>query len=789
MKNSYLLGIFYFMFLFIGVTCFSQTGYVTIQGRQFKDGEGNNFNPVVCNYVVDVVTPSGSVNDFSTSYISPEGGYGISPGYECDEANCNDYLLADFNEILKLGFNTVRIMGVRPLFYTQGQTWTCWDSITTYTFSSSGFYIEAHPHDSLVLGTCAGEAFYLVNGTDANSQVLFEHIRNILLVASQANYQGKKLKVILITGGAAEQYYNEDYTNSYDTYLSALTTYLTTNLTSVERETLIAYDLFNEPGFCWAYWSRWPYVWNGEPTKEHVCKSFRMWNKTIKDIDPSYLITVGGWADGDIFDFDPNILALDFYSLHIYPLPKDFEGTDPVDKYKNEVNRIKARYYWCKNNLSLPWIIGETGFQANDLGGQGFIDGSELQQQQYAFETLNDVWKCEGSGYSWWTYQDEFFNPWSYAYFGIITNGEVPNNVREKPVSQVFENFPAPVPSCNCECPEDPQDPHPQHSTYFDPFEHSYYAYINNLQSSFTNTISGTVLNEAGDPIKDAVIVGTSYLKPGRSNTDPPYLDSHYTFSESNGVFHLIPYNYVSVEHPELHLYNYIYDMQISALGSERQARTTNNVFPDGYMTFPSIEEGTTGETFQLKQPIYNSNYNNIEVHASEHRDLSALSVLTGANINYEPGSSGDITARIEVRIVEESKFSGEVHLFNTPTFLDCDFLSAFYDVPHANELKKQESISSDKFIELSFNRDKENINFSVYPNPNDGIFSVTICDSGEMNSMYQIKIFNLIGSLIYQTEEDSRLFTVNLSSLPQGIYTIQVDNKTSLGSKKLIIN
>jgi hypothetical protein len=28
------------------------------------------------------------------------------------------------------------------------------------------------------------------------------------------------------------------------------------------------------------------------------------------------------------------------------------------------------------------------------------------------------------------------------------------------------------------------------------------------------------------------------------------------------------------------------------------------------------------------------------------------------------PGSSGDITARIEVRLVEESTLSGEVHLF-----------------------------------------------------------------------------------------------------------------------------
>ena len=606
--------------------------------------------------------------------------------------------------------------------------------------------------------TCSGEAFHLVSGTDANSQILFEHIRNILLIASKANYQGKKLKVILITGGAGsiqktQQYYNESYRYLYDTYLSALTTYLKTNLTGPERETLMAYDLFNEPGFCWAYWSRWPYVGDGEPTKEHVCQSFRMWYNSIKSIDQNYLITVGGWADGDIFDFDPNILALDFYSLHIYPEPRSFEGTDPVEKYQNQINRIKGRYYWCKNNISLPWIIGETGFQANDLGGQGFIDGSELQQQQYAFETLNDVWKCEGSGYSWWTYQDEFFNPWSYAYFGIITNGEVPNNVREKPVSQVFENFPDPVPSCNCECPEDPQDPHPQHSTYFDPFEHSYYAYINNLQSSFTNTISGLVLNDAGKPITDAVIVGTSYLEPGAS-PDNPILDFHYTFSGSDGVFHLIPYNYVN-NYP-----NNIYSMQISAPGSERQARGN---FPHSPI-YPPIQEGSNGEIFQLKQPVYGSIFNNIVVHSSEHRDLSALSYLIGSNINYESGSFGDITAVIEVRLVEESTLSGEVHLFNTPTFIDCDYFSTFPDAPHANELKKQESISLDKFIELSFNMNNDNLNFSVYPNPNDGIFSVSIIDRGEMNNIYQVKIFNLLGNLIYQTEVDIRLFSINLS-------------------------
>jgi hypothetical protein len=137
---------------------------------------------------------------------------------------------------------------------------------------------------------------------------------------------------------------------------------------------------------------------------------------------------------------------------------------------------------------------------------------------------------------------------------------------------------------------------------------------------------------------------------------------------------------------------------------------------------------------------------------------------------------------------VEESRLAGEAHLFNTPTFIDCDFLGTFYDAPHVNELKKQESISLDKFIELSFDKDKDNFNFSVYPNPNDGTFSVTISDRGEMNSLYQVKIFSLLGGLIYQTGENSRLFTVNLSGLPQDIYTIQVANKTNLRSKKLII-
>jgi hypothetical protein len=123
----------YFLF---GGNSFGQ--FVTLEGRQFKDENGNNYYPIVCNYIVEYVTPS-NPDDFLSTFISPYKNYGNSGAYECDcISTCNTKLLTDFNEILRLGFNTVRIMGLSPIYHPLNYYWRCWDDNLHWTCTSAG---------------------------------------------------------------------------------------------------------------------------------------------------------------------------------------------------------------------------------------------------------------------------------------------------------------------------------------------------------------------------------------------------------------------------------------------------------------------------------------------------------------------------------------------------------------------------------------------------------------------------------------------------------------------------
>ncbi len=87
----------------------------------------------------------------------------------------------------------------------------------------------------------------------------------------------------------------------------------------------------------------------------------------------------------------------------------------------------------------------------------------------------------------------------------------------------------------------------------------------------------------------------------------------------------------------------------------------------------------------------------------------------------------------------------------------------------------------------------EENVftDFMIYPNPNSGQFTVEMncCGSGNL----AVKIFNQLGQQVYRT--DSKLIddyfkqNINLSEHAPGIYLIQIESKTSLVSRKVVVN
>ena len=78
------------------------------------------------------------------------------------------------------------------------------------------------------------------------------------------------------------------------------------------------------------------------------------------------------------------------------------------------------------------------------------------------------------------------------------------------------------------------------------------------------------------------------------------------------------------------------------------------------------------------------------------------------------------------------------------------------------------------------------NVSFNVFPNPNNGTFSIVL--QGNYGS-YVLRLTNLLGQTI-DTKEITNTVTDYTNQLPSGIYVLSIieDNKT-VATKKIVIN
>jgi len=84
-----------------------------------------------------------------------------------------------------------------------------------------------------------------------------------------------------------------------------------------------------------------------------------------------------------------------------------------------------------------------------------------------------------------------------------------------------------------------------------------------------------------------------------------------------------------------------------------------------------------------------------------------------------------------------------------------------------------------------------ESIDFTVYPNPNEGLFSALI--NSAVESAFTIEMYDLTGVMIYRSDEFiakgriSRL--LDIQSLPSGIYSVILRGNDQVLVRKVVIN
>ncbi len=735
----------------IGFSASAQSNDVTLEGKQFRLN-GANFYPRVLNYSVELVY--GNVNN-TGFFISPEHSYNIGNGFECNnELDCKtNYLQTDFNHIAGMGFNTVRISGIRPHF----------DLTTNKLFlSASNVNFDTSTHPKLEMNPNS-----LV--PDADRDLLLSYYKEILEVANNTQNditnQPQPLKVIFVIAGDISSY-DFDERTAFEEFIKTLATYISSNLATVNnRNALLAYDLINEPD----------YHVRPRKTKQEACEMIGKWYKACKDFDPFRLVTVGLFTFEDAFSFDPSIIKMDFASVHGYTdYRKDFEDRSQPNIQQRIRDRTVIKYFWMRENSSVPWIVGETGFPttndpdwfAHDMPGDMSTD-----QVEFAKFTQNAVCSCGGSGYSWWIYQDvHYVDPPNYVdnYYGLLYRDNAPSLAAEKDVvNDGFRNFTPTVGPC----PLDYSPLYDASKLYYNPFQHP---------PSINETITGTIKDQDGNPIKNAVIAGNTDLGTNQS-TGKTLSDLHYTFSDENGYFEIIPYDYNS----DYSGGGNIIDLFISSAGAERIAFKNSSIAGNPPVPQPNSNPTITLERIKFS---YDNVISNITIPYGEIRNLKGYNSLTVSDITVQSGATSDIIARNEVNILKEfsTENGSEVHIFCEETAADCnDYIN--YSMPIVQKTMYTASQNEMKTREIEVQFKSSISKLKVSPNPSTGFFLVELLNN-DLLDINSLDVIDILGRKVLNLSVNAKKVEVDLTIHPKGVYFLNAYTSKGKIISKIVV-
>ncbi|MBN8701499.1 MAG: hypothetical protein J0M08_00390 [Bacteroidetes bacterium] len=302
------------------------------------------FFPVILNYIVS------SQTDGNDIWPAPSGSYksdSIS-GVLSKERSLKQ-LDADFNLIKELGFNTVRIVGIGEVSVNEKNN----KDLTFQSYRGNG------KDTTLILAT---------------EDTYQKYTAALELLFNTAEKNG--LKIIFLLRNRPESPVSEEHM-------------VTLAEKFKENTTIFAYDLFNEPLYFDKYGRK----------KRHVYYTTKRWNELFKKASPYQLTTIGLEGIREVFAWDPNLIEVDFLSLH---------------PYEYEPEQVRNETYWYGRYIKKPWIIGETAIPADN-------DSVTYEEQQlFARKTIKQSVHCGAWGYSWWQYKDVEWGRFHPNFMGIV---------------------------------------------------------------------------------------------------------------------------------------------------------------------------------------------------------------------------------------------------------------------------------------------------------------------------------------------------------------------------------
>lgn len=386
-----------------------------------------DFYPVAINYCVSLQS------DGNSYWARPHGMYNVNNSIDVSTKQaCLKQFKEDMELIKKMGFNAIRICKVGEELVDKKNN----DELTMLYQNSDD-----------KTGT------FILSGNEKNYGLYFNALDEMFGIIDQAG-----LKVIFLLRMVP-------YSESTKNHLKKIVSHNKNNTT------IMAYDLYNEP----------LYFDTLERTKTSVFYEVNTWDEIVNvSSKHHHLTTIGLEGIRETFEWDPNLLNVDFITFH---------------PYEYEPKQVMNEIYWYGKHVTKTWMIGETAIPSDNDS----ITYDE--QKQFAAQTLQQTINCGGIGYTWWQFKDIMGMKYHDSYMGMV---DMEGNV--KPIAEAFQAFTPTVTDTGIA---------------FD----NYYNY-SECDSFY---LKGKVINQNNEPIDGAVILGWN----------ESWNHSYHTLTKPDGTFKL----------------------------------------------------------------------------------------------------------------------------------------------------------------------------------------------------------------------------------------------------------
>lgn len=667
--------------------------FITVDGKKLKCG-GNDFFAVVANYWVEYSRgPITNTTNFTYPNFFPSRCHTYFPSntrspFISTNAKADSAIRRDLREMKAMGFNAIRVYGC-------------------------GY------QDTIVTTNWDGSVYVNIPFTDPNHTQLSLDIAGSVLRSAKA----VGLKVIWLAGDNA---LGKDATSLDLAFQAGYTNYLKEFGRRFGNDpTLLAVDFFNEPvPTSNAYWS-----------KTKACQKTKEWNDALKQYSNA-LSTIGLWEIGSAFWWDPNLLNVDFVSLHNYPLTR--KGNQ-ITSLTDAINRIKSDYWWYKNNVTLPWMIGESGMSAHllnpntldTINDNGPYAGTLQDQKTFLHETLNTARDCGATGYCWWEYSDGdvggYTGSHNGSFFGLVYASDPSSPIVRKPAAQEIANF---NPTGTGTATQPP----------------NYYNYFGNTSGT---PMTGYVYDNNNNPIKDAIIELIDSVPGQKRRYQTTYSDASGSYMFYTGA--------------------YIFRMSATAAEGNVIYRTNNYFFL--YAVFKTFYVDKLVRPSATSLAYSNSSVSSVNVNSYANSyatftnyqiNSSNFKTTAGSYINLQPGFAATSNTNFNAHI--------------GPYYHDCgSFAFRKNNAEHESEttdmpIEKTESEDAKKPpLRLSSN--------SIFPNPGTGNYELRMAKEGD----YQVEVYNMQGAKVRSEYFTGNNHKIDLQNEANGIYLFTVKNKNEL--------